>query len=174
MIERERKYRLDEADVERLGKLLDRAGTLARHEIQETTQYVDASGRLDRLNLRIRTIDGVRQELTVKGPRLESGNSKVRTEHTIVLSGDPAPILDALGLVPKARYRKRTAIYALDGAQVSLDDVEGLGRFCEIEGPDEMTIQRVADRLSLAEGSLEPRGYARLIRARAKDGDGEV
>lgn len=173
MIERERKYRLSASDFERLKETLGRSARLERREIQETIHFADASGRSESLNLRLRVVDE-RQELTVKGPRLEAGPSKVRMEHTVVLAGDPAPILAALGLAPTERYRKRTAIYALDGALVSLDEVDGLGRFCEIEAADDLTIQLVADRLALRGDSLEPRGYARLLRQRAKDGAGEV
>lgn len=173
MIERERKYRLTAAELRRLEQTLARSAALERREVQETVHYADVRGRLDELNLRLRVVDA-RQELTAKGPRLEAGPSKVRLEHTVVLDGDAAPILAALGLEPTERYRKRTAIYALDGALVSLDEVDGLGRFCEIEAADDLTIDRVARRLALRDDSLEPRGYARLLRQRAKDGVGEV
>ncbi len=173
MIERERKYRLTAPELVRLEALLARSATLERHEVQETVHYGDDSGRLDGLNLRVRVTDA-RRELTVKGPRLEAGPSKVREEHTIAIDGDPAPILAALGLIPTERYRKRTAIYAFEGALVSLDEVDGLGRFCEIEADDDLTIELVADRLALRDDSLEPRGYARLLRQRTKNGVGEV
>lgn len=165
MIERERKYRLDAADVTRLEGLLERSGSLERRETQDTVHYADRSGRRTGLNLRVRSVEG-RQELTVKGPRLEDGASKVREEHTVGLSGDPGPLLDALGLDPTERYLKRTAIYAFEGGLVALDDVEGLGRYCEIEASDEVTIERVARRLGLSDEALEVRGYARLVRSR--------
>ena len=164
MLERERKYRLAKPDVARLEQTLDRLATLQRREVQDTVHFSDGSKRIEGLNLRLRAIDS-RQELTVKGPRLESGRSKVRTEHTVVVDGDIAPVLAALGLLPTDRYRKRTAIYALDGALVSLDDVEGVGRFCEIEAADDATIERAAAQLGLSDESLERRGYARLVRS---------
>ena len=171
MLERERKYRLNERDVARLEETLDRLATLDRREIQDTVHFADGSQRTPGPNLRLRAI-GTRQELTVKGPRLERGRSKVRVEHTVAVHGDIAPILAALGFVPTERYRKRTAIYALEGAVVSLDDVEGVGQFCEIEAADDATLERAAKRLGLSDESLERRGYARLVRS-AGDGRSE-
>jgi predicted adenylyl cyclase CyaB len=168
VLERERKYRLAGPDFARLKQTLDQLAVLERREIQDTIHFADGSRRIERLNLRLRTIDA-RQELTVKGPRLEGGRSKVRMEHTVAVDGDIAPILAALGLVPAERYRKRTAIYALDGAVVSLDDVEGVGRFCEIEAADDATIERAATKLGLSAESLERRGYARLVRSADSD-----
>ena len=164
MLERERKYRLAGRDVARLEETLDRLATLERRETQDTIHFDGGSKRTPGPNLRLRAI-GTRQELTVKGPRLESGRSKVRVEHTVTFDGDIAPILAALGLVPTERYRKRTAIYTFEGAVVSLDDVEGVGQFCEIEAADDFTLERAAARLGLSDESLERRGYARLVRS---------
>ncbi len=168
MLERERKYRLARRDVARLEQTLGRLATLERREIQDNVHFADGSKRTPGLNLRLRTT-GARQELTVKGPRLESGPSKVRVEHSVVVDGDLAPVLAALGLVPTERYRKRTAIYAFEGAVVSLDDVEGVGEFCEIEAADDATIERAAAQLGLTGESLERRGYARLVRSADSD-----
>lgn len=165
MIERERKYRLTDLDLSRLAELLDRLAASRRTEVQDTTHFASADRRVERLNARLRAIGGHR-ELTVKGLRLESGKSKVREEHTVVVEGDIEPVLAALGLVPTERYRKRTTIYAFDGALVSLDEVEDLGAFCEIEAADESTIERVAKALDLSDEALERRGYARLVRSR--------
>lgn len=168
MIERERKYRLDGATAARLRRQLDGVAGPARTELQDTIHYTDPSGRLARLNLRIRTT-GDRCEMTVKGPRLGTGPSKVREESTIAVSGDVQPVLEALGLVADVRYRKATRIYTVQATKVSLDRVEGLGLFCEIEAPDEAGIERVATLLGLSEGSREPRGYARLVRSTEAD-----
>lgn len=166
MIERERKYRITAADRARLAALLDETAAFDRREVQDTVHFRDATGRLDGLNLRVREV-GTQRELTVKGPRLEGGRSKVREEHTVVVEGDLGPLLDALALHPTERYRKRTAIYRLEGALVSLDDVDDVGSFCEVEAKDDATIDAVATRLGLAESAIEPRGYARLVRSLA-------
>lgn len=168
MIERERKYRLDDSTAARLRRQLDDLAGPARTELQDTVHYTDASGRLSRLNLRIRTTAD-RRELTVKGPRIGAGPSKVREEHTVAVSGDIEQVLEALGLVADVRYRKETRIYAVQGTKVSLDGVDGVGLFCEIEASDEAAIERVATVLGLGEGSHEPRGYARLVRSAGTD-----
>ena len=173
MIERERKYRIAEADLSRLAGLLDAAAALERREVQDTVHFRDGTGRLDGLNLRVRAIGALR-ELTVKGPRLEGGRSKVREEHTVVVEGDLAPLFEALALYPAERYRKRTAIYRFGQALVSLDQVDDVGAFCEIEADDDATIDLVAERLGLADEAVEPRGYARLVRSVRDDRVGEV
>lgn len=165
MIERERKYRLGAGDAVRLAGLLEQSGASGRTEEQETVDYADPTGRLRGLNLRARAVAG-RWELTVKGPRLEDGLSKVRAEHTIQVSGDPQPVLEALGLAPALRYLKHTTIFSFEGATVSLDEVEGLGAYCEIEASDDATIERIAGRLGVSNDALEPRGYARLVKSR--------
>jgi len=168
VIERERKYRLGDATAARLRRRLDDVAGPARTELQDTVHYADPTGRLTRLNLRVRTTDD-RRELTVKGPRLGTGPSKVREEHTVAVSGDVERVLEALGLVADVRYRKATRIYAVQATKVSLDEVEGLGAFCEIEAADEEAIERVAAMLGLSEESREPRGYARLVRSAGAD-----
>ena len=64
---------------------------------------------------------------------------------------------------------------SLTGVHVSLDDVDGIGRFCEIEAHDgEADLQAVADTLELRRESFEPRGYrtlaAELLLARKASG----
>ena len=75
-----------------------------------------------------------RTVLTYKGPR-ETGAGKVRAEHETVVE-DPsalAAILDALGFEPAATVEKRRRRFDLDGVTVTLDDVDGLGEFVEVE-----------------------------------------
>jgi adenylate cyclase class 2 len=72
-------------------------------------------------------------ELTYKGPRTGSGAIKARTELTVPVGADPEPLLAALGFRPGPRVRKRRESYALDGLTVTLDDVDGVGWFAEVE-----------------------------------------
>jgi adenylate cyclase class 2 len=72
--------------------------------------------------------------LTYKGPLLEA-ESKSREEHeTAVADGDAAAgILDGLGFEPAATVKKDREHYHLDGYAVTLDAVDGLGEFVEVE-----------------------------------------
>jgi adenylate cyclase class 2 len=74
-------------------------------------------------------------ELTYKGPLIEAA-SKTREEHeTLVGDGDDAAaILDALGFEPAAVVEKVRTFFELEGYTVSLDRVDGLGEFVEVEG----------------------------------------
>ncbi|WP_415382017.1 class IV adenylate cyclase [Halosimplex sp. TS25] len=72
--------------------------------------------------------------ITYKGPLLEA-ESKSREEHeTAVLDADAAVgIFDGLGFEPAATVRKERDHYRLDGYTVTLDRVDGLDEFVEVE-----------------------------------------
>lgn len=163
MLERERKYRLSIADAARLTTLLEREGVFDRREIQDNVRYIERTRARPGIDFRLRTVAG-RQELTLKGPRLERGPSKIREELNVAVTGDVEPFLEALGFEPVLSYRKETSIYSIGGATVSVDDVEGLGLFCEVEAVDDDLIGSVARTLGLDASALEQRGYARLVK----------
>ena len=73
-------------------------------------------------------------KLTYKGPLVEA-ESKTREEfETTVGDGETAEsIFESLGFDPAAVVRKDRRFYALDGFLVTLDDVEDVGTFVEIE-----------------------------------------
>ncbi len=76
-----------------------------------------------------------RAVLTYKGPKIKSLRLKAREElNTGIESGPVAEeILEKLGFVRTAAVNKVRESYALGKATVSLDEVEGLGTFVEIE-----------------------------------------
>jgi len=86
--------------------------------------------------LRIRSVSG-ETTLTYKGPKLGLGGIKAR-EEIIVCVGDGetlGEILLRLGFIRTAGVVKRRETYHAEGASVTLDEVEGLGPFVEIEAP---------------------------------------
>jgi len=86
--------------------------------------------------LRLRISDGT-AELTYKGPRA-IGEAKLRLEMTVDVR-DPAAVtelLRRLGFEPVARIIKRRIYYSVGTTVVSLDHVEGLGDFVEVEAAD--------------------------------------
>ncbi|MDZ5810155.1 class IV adenylate cyclase [Halorubrum sp. AD140] len=96
-------------------------------------------------------------ELTYKGPLLDEG-SKTRAEHETAVA-DPeaaAGILSGLGFEPAATVEKRREFWAYDGFTVTLDAVDGLGEFVEIERAveDEGSIASVRDDALDALGRL--------------------
>ncbi len=74
-------------------------------------------------------------ELTYKGARLKS-DTKAREEVNLAITSDPEPILRMLGFTPAARLRKTREPWHVDGAEVAIDHVEGVGWFVEIEAKD--------------------------------------
>lgn len=116
-----------------------------------------------------RTGDGA--ALTYKGPR-RGGETKTRSEHETTVA-DPAEagaILERLGFTPLAPVRKERVVYEVGAWTVTLDDVEGLGRFVEVErvvgeGADVEALE--AEALDLLEdlgaGDPEPRSYLELV-----------
>jgi adenylate cyclase class 2 len=174
MLEIEQKYaRADLAAIER--RLAEWGARLAE-EHEEADHYFNAPDRdfaqTDEA-FRLRRI-GAANYLTYKGPK-QKATVKVRTELEVPLvEGDElaekyAQLLRYLGYRPTAVVRKRRRTYQLqrDGLDVAvcLDEVEGLGRFAEVEvvAPEDKadtvhrTVERLAAELDLTE--VERRSY---------------
>lgn len=174
MLEIEQKYaRADFAAIER--RLTEWGARLAE-EHEEADHYFNAPDRdfaqTDEA-FRLRRI-GAANYLTYKGPK-QKAMVKVRTELEVPLvSGDEMAgqyvrLLQHLGYRPTAVVRKRRRTYQLrrDGLDVAvcLDEVDGLGRFAEVEvvAPDDksatvhQTVERLAGELGLTE--VERRSY---------------
>ncbi|WP_277552597.1 class IV adenylate cyclase [Halobaculum limi] len=85
--------------------------------------------------------------ITYKGPLVEAA-SKTREEfETAVDDGEAAAdIFAGLGFDPAATVEKDRDFYAVDGYTVTLDSVEGLGEFVEVEREtDEADIEAVRE-----------------------------
>ncbi|HVU90195.1 MAG TPA: class IV adenylate cyclase [Pirellulales bacterium] len=91
--------------------------------------------------LRIRSV-GEKNFVTYKGPKIDATTKTRREIELAIPSGDEgahqfAELLAALGFreVATVRKRRRTAHFDWEGwaSEVALDDVEGVGQFCEIE-----------------------------------------
>jgi adenylate cyclase class 2 len=115
-------------------------------------------------------------ELTHKGPR-RAGPVKSRAERTVRMADDPTEVLAALGFAPSARLRKRRERFRLPAVEVTLDHVEGLGWFAEVEalaaGGTSGTggeaaveaVQQALRQLGLEDAPREPRSYVELALA---------
>jgi adenylate cyclase class 2 len=108
--------------------------------VRQTDTYYDAPHRSfaetdEALRVREERSDGERAvELTYKGPLVET-ESKTREEHeTAVADGEALrAVLDGLGFEPAATVEKERERFAYEGYTVTLDTVEGLGEFVEVE-----------------------------------------
>jgi len=112
-------------------------------------------------------------ELTYKGPKLES-RSKSRVELSVHISNiDSArSILESLGFKHVATISKRRVFYTMDSITVSVDDVEDVGLFLELErlvtsrgdmNPALDTIFNLVERLGLDSNNSIRTSYLELF-----------
>jgi adenylate cyclase class 2 len=138
MYEVELKVRADHA---RVRDRLDELGARKTGEVRQVDTYYDAPHREfaetdEALRLR-RETDGAGETtvvITYKGPLVDR-ESKTREEHeTAVADGAAAgEILASLGFDPAATVEKDRRFFSYDGYTVTLDAVDGLGEFVEVE-----------------------------------------
>jgi len=144
----------------------------------QTDRFFDTPDRAlyrgDR-GLRIRTVrrlrgpagaGGDRPQVTYKGPRQAGRKAKTRLELQTHVddAGTLEGIFEACGLVDVLILQKKRATYRLGACLVELDELPRIGRFVEIEGPEEGAIWAARDALRLAgEPTTEP--YIALIDA---------
>jgi len=119
--------------------------------------------------LRVREVGGG-FVLTYKGPRV-SVKTKTREEAEAEVSGDVFEILKKLGFGGAFRLRKKRRVYELEGFEVVLDDVEGLGRYIEAESKnpdDEDRIRELLMGLGASEDELTTKTYIELLEEKNK------
>jgi adenylate cyclase class 2 len=181
MVEVELKYRLDDPE-ELLTRLIAR-GAARGVETAQVDLYLDHPVRRfeetdEAFRIRWDERDGL--ALTYKGPRLDP-MSKTREEIEIgITGGEPgcdsaATLFGRLGFREVRRVSKRRTTFqvASDGREVavSIDDVEGIGLFVELELiADEgdwqaarESLERLAQILGLAPVQAERRSYLEML-----------
>lgn len=137
-LEKEVKYKVD---CSVLNDLLERLRTLGAKLVgplrEEDTYYNHPCRDFASTDeaVRIRVSSG-KTILTYKGPRLDSGPVKRRVELEARVNGPLPEILEKLGFRRVARVVKDRFYAEYRGHTVSLDRVEGLGCYVEVEGPN--------------------------------------
>lgn len=142
--------------------------------VRETDTYLDDHKKLKSkgCGLRIRrqqTDDAQTALVTFKGAKVKS-RYKSRPEYEMEIgSPETAELIFAgLGYVPRIVVQKTRRMWAIEGCTVCLDDVEGLGRFVEVEGCDEKCIETILHKLQLAEEPHVRKGYAEMLSKQLK------
>jgi len=167
----EREIKLRVSDPEAVRSALRAAGAVRVAAGHERNMLLDDDAatlrRCDR-GLRIRRFrpDETREEratLTFKGPR-DAGPVKSRAEFETAVDdpGALVAILAALGFRERVSYEKHRETWRLGPCEVCLDELPGVGRFVEIEGPDARAIDAARAALGLHAAAEEPRTYAEL------------
>ncbi|MCD5425283.1 MAG: class IV adenylate cyclase [Methanosarcinaceae archaeon] len=133
MIEVEIKAKI--SDANEIRKIITKLGAAFKSKEIESDVYYNAPHKdfaeTDEA-LRIRTSSDI--SMTYKGPKIDSV-SKSREEIYIILNDakNADLMLKALGFKETATVRKMREIYTIDEITISIDAVDGIGEFIEIE-----------------------------------------
>jgi adenylate cyclase class 2 len=113
--------------------------------------------------LRIRRI-GDDFYLTYKGPKMDT-ISKTREEIEVVTSPELGKILERMGFSPVARIIKTRRNYGKDNIVLSIDEVEDLGTFVELEAAsdDPEDAKELLSLLEMLNLQSETRSYLELF-----------
>ena len=114
--------------------------------------------------------------LTHKGPVGEGQLKKRQETQTIVANPQAmAKILEQLGFMQHLRYQKRRQSFELDACRVELDEIPHLGKFVEIEGPDDKAVMKCREKLGLSGQKLIKKSYVAMLTALLQErGDSET
>jgi adenylate cyclase class 2 len=157
-------------DLGELEKRLMKRGARVTDDVAQEDVYLAHPcrdfGKSDEA-LRIRR-SGEEWRLTYKGPKLDK---ETKTREELEIGADPKvrSILEKVGFKAVMTVRKNRRVLMLDQIEVSLDRVEGLGDFVELEYKGESVeegrrmIYQTMEMLGL-EGS-ERRSYLELLQA---------
>jgi predicted adenylyl cyclase CyaB len=159
--------------VERLAGLaeeLRRLGGEKCGDFRERDHFFDLPDRSLRARdcgLRVRESrgeGGVTVKMCYKGPR-RTALYKEREEIEVAVGELEAArqFLGALGYGEMLVVEKQREQWRLEQCMVCLDEVEHLGSFVEIEGPDEAAVSRVRALMRLEGAPLVPRSYASMV-----------
>jgi adenylate cyclase class 2 len=150
--------RLADADATSLGRVtqVDTYFDAPHRDFAETDEAL-------RIRRESRTADATGEgetdaQLTYKGPLVDS-ESKTREEiEAGVENGDDVrAILESVGFAPAATVEKERECFSLQGFTVTLDTIDGLGEFVEVEAEVE-TESAVPDRRNEAADLLRSLG----------------
>jgi predicted adenylyl cyclase CyaB len=105
-----------------------------------------------------------RHVVTYKGPR-QMGQLKSREEVEVGVSSreGAARLLEKLGYHRTLSFEKRRESWELDGCRIELDELPHLGRFIEVEGPDEKTVLAVRERIELSHRPIVKSSYIAML-----------
>ena len=172
MLEIEIKTRSD--DNGRVERILLEKGATPLETLDQTDEYYNHPCRdFAKTDEALRLRKDSKGRITYKGPKLDQ-HTKTREEIELDIDDldKMAQILVRLGFRLVAKVSKRRKEYLLDGVTVSLDSIDDLGDFVELEvqGDDaeqgRKMIERTRDGLGLV-GS-ERRSYLELILLRSE------
>ncbi len=135
MLEFELKVRISSLDPVRqqlTGRNAQFCGRIHEHDIYYNAPHRDFGVTDEAIRVRYTNDHAV---VTYKGAKIKTSGLKAREELNIVVDSGALfeQMLDRLGFSRAAEVNKWRENYRLSGAAITLDEVEGLGTFVEIE-----------------------------------------
>ena len=172
MIEVEVKAKID--SFEEMERNLESLGaTKTKSEFQEDIYFQSPIVDFAKTDeaLRIRTTDND-TFITYKGPKLnDRAKTRKEVEMTVEIAAKAADILEEIGFRPARTAKKSRQYYSYENFEISLDDVDGLPPYMEIEvalddGEDYSRAQEmifeVFEKLNVTDG-FERTSYMELL-----------
>lgn len=170
MLEIEAKIKV--GDFTAVQKRLKRVGASPLKRRRENNIFFDTSNRkllAADSGLRLRRNHDLKTKkdeyvLTFKGPG-RPGTMKKRDERELVVESekDAIALLKGLGYAPILRFGKHRSTWRLGKCEIALDEVAGLGKFVEVEGPGVAVIKKVLDKIGLGEQPHVRESYAAML-----------
>lgn len=171
-MEVEIKLKVPESEIDRIKKILSERCE-QKEEFESTDLYFshpcrDMRKNDEALRLRIkRSISEEKAELTFKGRRTEEKGVKSREEISVQVNDwkKTLSILEAVGFSVFASIKKYRIDFDCSSFMISLDRVENLGSFIEIEGKERCNVDCVLDAMKSLDikGEIEKRTYLELF-----------
>jgi adenylate cyclase class 2 len=164
-------------NLENFAKKLKSLGARLQRDVLQRDFFFDRPDRSLKnadCGLRIRQEkyrDVVKNILCFKGPKATDSPYKKRQEIEFE-TGDgllARQFLQALGYQLMLTFEKRRAEWLFDECTICLDEVAVLGKFLEIEGPDESAVRKVLTALGLSDQDSIRQGYSSMLYQRAHD-----
>ena len=150
-------------------KLKDLGAEFLEEQFQSDDHYDDENATLTNSDRCLRLRKQVAGEctryfITFKGAK-EQSNFKKRQEIEIEIADADSTekLLTALGYDKTLSVEKKRRLWQFHGCEIALDNLQLLGDFVEIEGPDDEIIAESQNILGLDNLSHIPKSYASLI-----------
>jgi adenylate cyclase class 2 len=180
-LEVEIKLKVYESELKRLKESLSKQ-CVQLEEAELVDYYLshpcyDMAERDEALRLRVKRANTKEEaELTYKGKRIEEKGVKSREEISVSVSdwANLLNILKAVGFIDFAKVRKVRIDFDCYSYKISLDRVDDLGTYVEIEGKNDCNadcILAVLKKLNI-QGEVEKRTYLELILS-TRSGNGQ-
>jgi len=130
------KIKVDEREIPRIKKLIEELGFEKIYEEFHHDFYFEHPCRDFKKRdeaLRVRILNDDRCIVSYKGPRVKEADFKVREEINTYADVNVKDLFIKLGFTQIAELKKFREVYRKEDVSLSIDDVEGLGHYIEIE-----------------------------------------